>query len=270
MKTYIFPSVLMMLILICTSCEEVIDINLNSISPAMVFEAVHSKDEKCQVKLSYTSDYFTVEDSKTIDDAVVTLYDNLGQSEVLEFVADGTYIGKTMVGVENVNYTLSVLVDGNEYKAESFMFAESEILAIEYELWEDEEDEKEYNVTVTFKDNIEEHNFYMLEVTVNDELLRDQYYLVDDKHHTNTGQIEFEIDDVEISKDIIEQGSQVTIGLYSIDEDTYRFYYELNQTIDDGLLNSSTPFTPKSNFSVNILGHFSAWSYTSDAIVIAE
>jgi len=56
-----------------SSCEKVIDIDLNSSNPVLVAEGKIVKDSTVWIKLSYTTDYFNVEKAVFEENATVVL-----------------------------------------------------------------------------------------------------------------------------------------------------------------------------------------------------
>ena len=94
-----------------SSCEEVIEIDLNSAHPVLVAEGYMELDSVCSLRLTYTTDYFQQESPVLAEDAVVTLSDQSGASEILSYVGMGIYRGQTLRGTEFSEYTLSIETD---------------------------------------------------------------------------------------------------------------------------------------------------------------
>lgn len=246
-----------LMIVFLTSCEEVIDIDLNSSNPVLVAEGIIDNESPAWISLTYTTDYFETEQAKFEEGASVIISDNAGHSETLEYVSDGLYQGNNLIGNYNDQYTITILKDDIEYTASSKLFPPSEILSVSFEKNENLKpgQDESYMITINFKDDLLSQNFYMLKFWINGEVETSSYYLVDDAYYENTGEIEYSPFRLNF-----ELGDEVMIELYSIDEDTYVFYSELNDTGGGMMGGSSTPYNPESNFGSEVLGYFAAWT----------
>lgn len=239
------------------SCEEVIDIDLNSSNPVLVAEGVINTGSTAMVKLSYTTDYFDTEQAHAEENATIVISDNEGNSEILLHIADGLYLGSEIIGTSNNQYMVTIQNNGEEFEATSFLYPPSEILKVIFEKNETVKpgQNDSYNIITNFKDDTSSRNYYMFKYWINGEIETGSYYLIDDEYYENTGEIEyspmrpnFELDD------------EILIELYSIDEETYIYYSKLNDNGEGMMGGSSTPFTPTSNFGDEVLGYFAAWS----------
>lgn len=260
-------SVVVLMILSLVACEEVIEIDLNSSNPVLVAEGVIENELPAGIRLSYTSDYFDTEPTVVEKNATVVISDNEGNSELLEYDSDGVYRGKDLIGSIDKQYTITISKDDVEYEGSSTLFAPSEILAMSFEkssIKKPGEDESIYDITITFKDDSTTNNFYLIKYQSSGEEEEDAstYYLVDDDYYKNTGEIEYS--PFRLSFNL---GDEVTIELYSIDEDTYIYYSQMNDQ-GGGMGGSSTPFTPKSNFGSDVLGYFAAWSMVEQTTIV--
>jgi hypothetical protein len=110
-----------------TSCEKVIDVDLNTANPKPVFEAYMENDSTCYVKATWTSSYYNNTPSPVIANATMTLSDQNGNNEVLTYEGNGIYRGSGLIGTIGLTYTLSINLDGNNYSASSYMNPLTEI-----------------------------------------------------------------------------------------------------------------------------------------------
>lgn len=244
-------------IILLTACEEVIDIDLNSSDPVLVAEGVIDNESPAWIRLTYTTDYFETEQAKFEQGASVIISDNSGNSETLEYVSDGLYQGVNLIGINNDQYTITIIIDGVEYKASSKLFPPSEILSVSFEKNENQRpgQDESYIITIHFTDDPSTNNYYLFKYWINGEVETNSYYLVDDAYYENTGEIEYSP-----TRLIFELGDTVMIELYSIDKETYLYYSELNDTGGGMMGSSSTPYNPKSNFGSAVMGYFAAWT----------
>lgn len=247
------------MIVFLSSCEEVIDIDLNSSNPVLVAEGVIDNESPAWIRLSYTSDYFETEQANVEQYATVVISDNAGHSETLDYVSEGLYQGTELIGNYNDQYTITIVKDGFEYEASSSLFPPSEILSVTFEENENLKpgQDESYNIIMSFKDDPLINNFYLIKFQTSGEVEDDanSYYLVDDSYYESTGDIEYSPMRLNF-----ELGDEVMIELYSIDEETYIYYSQLNDTGGGMMGASSTPYNPESNFGSEVLGYFAAWS----------
>lgn len=252
-----------------SSCEEVIDVDLNSSNPVLVAEGNIFIGSQAFVRLTLTTDYFDQEETPLVENATVRLTASDGRSEVLDYKSDGVYIGRSILGKVGHSYTLSIEREGQNYDGATTLIAPVDIYDISFAENEfmspraNEETEVDYVMTMLFSDDPREDNYYMVKY-YNDGLGINDFDLVTDIFAEN---------------DTIEHSSFFTtfyegeyeVEVYSIDEDTYNFYSQLSDLDNGGM--GGTPYNPKSNFGSDVMGYFSALSWTSesgDVIVSTE
>jgi hypothetical protein len=257
--------VLLSILLILTSCEEVIDIDLNKSHPAFVVEAIICKDSVSIVRLTQTSNYFSLEELLVIDNAAIMVKSGENSSEDLSYLGNGYYIGNSITGTEDTNYEIEIIWDGSIYNGKSYMPAKTEIFsveAIETPSRPGDKSEKVFSINCKFGDNTEADEFYMIRFIQNGETLKDMYHLVPDYFAVN--------DTITYINWInsFENGDEVEIQVFSIDKSVFDYFMQLNEAIGGGMNMSSTPYNPKSNVSNGALGYFAAWAYDFRIIMI--
>jgi hypothetical protein len=251
------------------SCEEVVDIDLNSSDPAIVAEGYMEEDSVCFLKLSYTSDYFDNEPSLSIEDAIVRISTQGGAEEELDYMGNGIYSGLSMQGLINTDYTLHVVVDERSFTGSSKLMPPANILAINYEEVAfgppGQGDETPFALTVSFQNYKDQSDNYMLKFTRNGEAYGSLYNLVTDKYSLTSDTFQY------LSMRLpFYLGDEVAIAVYSIDEDAYSYYRQMNDINGGGMpMSSSTPYNPTSNMGEDILGYFTARSRI-DTIIVLE
>jgi hypothetical protein len=250
------------------SCEEVIEIDLNSSDPAIVAEGYMEEDSVCTLKLSYTSDYFDNESSLSIEDAIVRISTQGGAEEELDYMGNGIYSGLSMQGLINTDYTLHVILGVRSFTGSSKLMPPANILAIKYEEVTfgppGQGDETPYALTVSFQNYKDQTDNYMLKITRNGEPYGSLYYLVTDKYSLTSDTLQY------ISMMLpFYMGDKVALAVYSIDEETYGYYRQMNDINGGGMpMSSSTPYNPPSNMGEDILGYFSARSRIDSSFVL--
>ena len=107
---------------IITSCEKEIDLNLDDKSGQIVIEAnVTDQAGSYFVKITKSVAFTQANEYPAVENATVTLTDDLGQTEILEYIGNGSYQTSTFLGQSGRTYTLKVLAEGKEYLAQSKM-----------------------------------------------------------------------------------------------------------------------------------------------------
>jgi len=260
-----FLSIFVFAILL-TSCEEVINIDLKRAEKVIVAEGLIELGSNGWIRLSYSSEYFDGNKIDYIDNAAVTLSDNYGNSEMLQYKGNGMYLGNLLKGRPDRKYSLKIVVDNRSYTAESTLYPPAPIISVNFEeqLFQRPGDlTKSYSVVLKFMDNPFVDNHYMIQIQLNDTLENSSYILLRDSYYAVNGTIEYKP-----LRHRFVQGDSLIIGLYSIDKETYTYYNQLNDLKEAGMGASSTPYNPVSNFGTNVMGYFAAYSSSFQAAVV--
>ena len=107
---------------ILSSCEKVIQLDLNTITPQLVIQGnVYDQAGPYTVSISKTVNFDTPNIYPPVNNATVTISDNNGQSEELSQTTDGTYVTTNLQGIVGRTYTLDVKIDGKTYTSSSTM-----------------------------------------------------------------------------------------------------------------------------------------------------
>jgi len=252
----------MIALIAITSCEEIIEIDLNSSDPALVIEASLYKDSVSMVNLTKTANYFSVDEPSPIENASVTITSG-NISEELSYIGNGNYIGQSIIGTEGENYGVEILWNETTYAGSAFLPKQTEILALEVIRFQPPSPHAPLFLQIesTFLDDPEVENFYLLRYVQNDTLLSGQYFAFSDL---------MAIDDtISFTNPMVyfNPGDEVVLKIFSIDEPLYNFFVQLNDALSGGMAMSSTPYNPTSNIE-GAMGYFAAWSYDADTITI--
>lgn len=123
MKKYIYTLLIVVVTFSFISCEEVIDVKLDTTAPRLVIDAAlkweKGTDGKTQkIKLSTTTGYFNTEIPKV---SGATVFVTNSQNEIFDFTENvpqsGEYICTDFNPELNENYTLTVILNGTTYTA---------------------------------------------------------------------------------------------------------------------------------------------------------
>lgn len=267
MKRYIYP-----LLLACvsawifSSCQDVIDVNLNSVEPQLVIEGSVRMGNYAEVLITKTKDFDASNVYDPVTDARVVVSDSSGNSETLQADASGRFVASTIIGEERKTYYLSVMYNEKEYTSVTYMPPRVEIDSIT--IWKmalrDIPDPM-----VHFVDPVgAENQYYRYVLSINGEIPSSMYQLenrlistefVDGSIIRQVIFIEYENNG--ISDDPIRQGDVVGVEMQCIDKGVYTFF----ETLDNVRYSSANP---TSNIKGGALGYFGAYSFTYKDIVM--
>jgi hypothetical protein len=228
MKTF-FKYILLPFVLIFSSCEEVIDVNLDTDAPRLVVQAAINWEKgttgsQQQIKLTTTTGYFDTE-IPVVSGAIVMVTTDSDTFNFDEIDNTGVYECTNFVPVINQEYTLTIVNEGQTYTATETLKAVADVLNVSQN--------NEGGFTGT---NIEIKAFY------NDPENETNYYLYK-YYYANDNKIEFYADTdtffdgnsfFSISQNSeIEAGDELTITHYGISK-TYYNYMNILLTISGG------------------------------------
>lgn len=242
-----------------TSCEKVIDLDLNSGDPKYVIEGMVNKDSSVHtIRITRTLNFDENTSYPTVDNAVVSLQDNLGNATTLALVAPGTYQTSAYPGVEGRTYTLTVTVDGKTFTSSSTMPTHVPMDTITLADFGFGPTPTFYPIANRF-DPVGVRNYYRFDLYKNNEFVNG-IFLQDDQFS----------DGVEVLEPIFggdyESGDTLGLTLYCIDANVHKYFYTLS--VNAGGTGGATPANPESNFGSACLGYFSAQTKQTKSIIV--
>ncbi len=255
-------------ILICGlfSCQEVITIDLNSVSPKVVIEGhVDNYPGPYLIKLSTTTNYFGAAGFNPLSGATVIISDNAGHAETLHESSPGNYMTSTLVGTIGNTYTLSVTSSGKVYTSISTMPDTVSIDSISsaYRPGTPRNGNiGSYSVTLSFTDPTALGNYYGFRLYRNGILLND---LVDNRVISDK-LINGNAQHVRLRNSEMLFGDSVRVDLVCFDKNSYDFYNTLQGTLTAGGPFSAPSANPVTNISNGGLGSFGAYAYRKRTI----
>jgi hypothetical protein len=243
-----------------TSCEDVIDLELDNTDPRVVIEAITDMNtSSIEVDVSLTTDFFDESVPNVVTDASVTLINEAGDQTIIPVNAEGSYSLSPIDIVSGEKYTLEVVVDGETYTAETFAPFQVDIFAIDTLLEPPffEGGNPFFQCFYSWQDTPNEENHYQLRTFINDTLSGPLAIYDDDGLD---GQLF-----IRPLMALVEFGDTVRFQLLSIDKETYDYFVEFNAAVSQGF-NSTTPFNPQGNFDNDGLGYFGIRIYNEVSI----
>ncbi|MCW8981383.1 MAG: DUF4249 domain-containing protein [Altibacter sp.] len=233
-----------------SSCEDVIDVDLNESAPKLVIDAriiknIENDDAFARVKLSTTKPFFET-GTTHVNEAMVTITDANGIVYPLPNLGNGLYGLDPFIVEANTSYTLEVDYEGERYMA-------TEILepVVPLEFVEQRNDGgfsgEDIELKAFFNDPPNEENYYFFE-GLSDR--GDVYDTFNDEFFDGNRIFGF------YSVEDLETNDQVTFYLHGVDRNFYNFMFVLLQqstdqsdgpfetqpaTVRGNLVNTTTP-----------------------------
>lgn len=249
---------LLLLTLIFTACSKVIDVDLNSADPQYVVEGAVTKGETVhRIAITRTLNFDEVGPFPAVNNAVVTISDDAGNSEVLTLVEPGIYATANLLGVEGRIYTITVSVDGKVFTAQSTMpvqvpYTELTVFPVVF-------GSDTINTLIPQRvDPAGIANYYQFNTYQNGERL-EGIQIQDDEFTDGQEQLQ------PLFLGEFETGDTAKVTMFCIDKPVFKYFFSLDAS-NSG--NSSAPANPVSNFGKVCLGYFSARTSETHSVVI--
>ncbi|EAR01268.1 DUF4249 family protein [Maribacter sp. HTCC2170] len=253
MQNYIRTS-LLLLIVAFTSCEDVIDVPVQTAQTRLVIEASLDWEKgttgnEQSITLRTSTAFFDSSSTTAAAGASVTVTnDDSGAVFIFEDQNNGNYTTNEFVPVLGQPYALEVIHDGQTYLATETLTAVPDII----DLYQDTEDgfsDEDIELHVVFNDPPEEGNSYLFVFRKSGELLPDLEVGYDEFVNGNEIDWWYELEDDEDTdkNESLQPDDVVAIEMYGISE-AYKNYMEIliDQIGGVGLF-EATPVSVKGN-----------------------
>ncbi|MBQ4821213.1 DUF4249 family protein [Aquimarina sp. MMG016] len=234
--------------IICTGCEDVIEVDIPNGEPRLVIDAFFEKyvfedpvTVEGRIKLTLTSPFFS-NSVPPVSDATVFIT-NLNDNTVLNFEESseaGVYIPTTTtfeLPETNIDYELTVIHNNETYKATTQLIPTVPIDDIKQGdrvLIDGDETE----ILITFTDDSTRDDFYLLDFDFN------LYGTIEDRFVENDGTFSYFYEDMIAGQDL-------TVKLLGVDE---QFFNYMNIIIEQSDPDSGGPFqVPPASLRGNII-----------------
>lgn len=239
---------ILMLILVCSSCEEVVDVDLATAEPRLVVEASINWQKGTPgnvqtIKLSTTAGYFDTEIPKV---SGATIFITNSSNAVFHFVEEaepGSYVCNDFLPQINETYVLTVEYGGQTYTSTEKLLASPTITHVGQNneggiTGEDTE------VKFFFNDIPNETNFYFLEIRDPYKVIP-EYGVLEDRFFQNN-----EMFALYISGDL-QPTDTLSFRLYGVSQDYFNY---MDILLEQAGTTSAGPFsTPTSTVRGNIV-----------------
>lgn len=274
MRTYYKTSLaILTLAFLVSSCTEIIDIDINASDPEMVVEATIGMDEAAKVVLTRTIGLDDTNDFSKVENAVVTISDNEGNSEILTEEMPGVYKSKTMLGEVGRTYSLKVESDtkiiSSICKIPDYVAIDS--LSVINSIYPggggpmgNMQSADFYEINVTYTDPAEQKNYYRVLLFLNGVPLSGNNVYAD--RFTNGNQV---TNTLIMYNPEIKNGDKIMIEMECIDKSVFDYFESLGNSAM-GPRNSSSPANPYTNLTGGLLGFFSAHTVERREYVVVK
>ncbi|MHA6280702.1 DUF4249 family protein [Salinimicrobium sp. CAU 1759] len=153
----------MLIIFILLSCEEVVEVELETSAPRLVIEAsllfnAETESDLQIIKLSTTAPFFE-EDVPPVTGAMVKVTTGTGEEYIFEEANEGIYQNTDIVALPNLDYKLEIIYQGELYTATERFITTPGLQYVEQDLGGFSGGEYEFKVF--YEDPEESENFYL-------------------------------------------------------------------------------------------------------------
>ena len=253
------------LLMLVAACEEIIYIDLDHSSPAIVIEGkISNENEPSKVVVTRTMDYFNPSATPMVTGAIISI-SNGTEKHYYGEVSPGIYECSTMPGIPGTTYTLSVTAGDNTYTATSRMpeLVWIDSLALEY-IPGTRFSEPGYFIHCYFTDPPGTTNYYRMRNFRNG-AANSYIHILNDR--LSDGQdIHYFFFDVSF-----EAGDTAAIELHTINAASYDYLLTLfSVSAAYPSVTGSAPANPNTNFSNGALGYFSAFTVNAHVMIIKK
>lgn len=247
-----------------TSCEQIIELDLNENTSQIVIEGnITDQSGPYFVKITKSTPISEQNNPPTIDNAEVTISDDQGYSEMLEFIGNGVYQTKKLQGVSGRTYSLTVKAESKIYTAQSKMpvLVVLDSLKIVTSSFGGEID---YDFIPVYTDLASIGDHYRFILSINGKQMKSHFVLNDNIENGSVNSQHLQ----NIMELALIPGDEVTVQMQKIDTNVGLYYATLVQNTDTGPGGGATPSNPPNNISNGALGIFSAHTVQQRSAVI--
>jgi hypothetical protein len=241
------------------SCEDVIDLKLESIESRIVIEAtIDASNEIVTAKISKTNDFYENRNPEQVSSATLSLISESGDTYTFSESSPGNYLATNVITNPGETFDLLVEIDGVIYHASTQVPSPVKLDTIIQADFPNGPFSNEGDILLTcvWEDPKSEENFYRIRTYIDDIFQSDSYMVLNDAF-TGDGQ--------EIKASVAQgfyKNTRVVVELLSISESYYDYFFQLSSLSGDRS-GSPTPYNPKGNFSNEALGYFGAFISSS-------
>jgi hypothetical protein len=244
-------------LLLFTSCEDIIVLDLEEAAEQYVIEAnLNASDSSCRVKLSKTNTYYETNDFELIEGASIVLNLSNGNTYTLSEGASGNY---AVSGVEITPGDLAELsvslLSGESFSAESRCPNPTTLDSLTLVESPLPMANGGSQLLFHFQDPVNELSYYRVKAWKDQESV-EGYYLYDDENQDGAYLT------LPLFGTFFESGEMIRLQLMTVSEEYYNYFVQIQDVQTEGA-NAATPYNPKGNFGDGVLGNFGIYYSSS-------
>jgi hypothetical protein len=270
MQNIKYIPIIIAILMIINSCEEVIDVDLNNVNPQIVIEGeITDKVGPYFVKISKTGNFFEENKFPAISGAKIYISDSEGIIDTLTETSQGIYKTNKIIGKVGNTYKLKIELDGNIYESQAKMLNPTLIDSITYNFNSNtgpgQGKKGGYDLHCFFKDKPGIIDYCMIKLYVNG--IKDKSYFL------YTGKLnKDETVDYNRFRKRFEKNDTIKIELSNLEFQGFDYFSTLNDIMSSegmrGIVSTGTPANPNTNIKGGALGYFLAYTVSSDSVIV--
>jgi hypothetical protein len=237
------------------ACEDVIDVNLQTVSPRLTIEASLDWEKgtignEQTIKLSTSTPYFDTTSNASVNNASVIVINNNSLDEfVFTNQNNGEYTSTNFIPVINQSYTLEVIYNGEQYSATETLMPVVDIAEV-IQSNEGGFDNNSLDVNVLFDDPVDINNYYLIKFKEQGGLLPRLFDIDDEFRDGNRIKVFYEKDEDSDEEEFV-PGDIIDIDFFGISRDYFNYINLLILQSEGNGVFGQTPAIVKGN-CVNI------------------
>ena len=239
------------------SCEEVIELDLDTAEEQLVIEAtLNATDQVASVFLTRSNGFYDNALPTTISDATVLLSDAAGNTYSLAENSPGQYFAEQIEANPGDVFSVSITIEGQVY--ESFSEVPVPVSLEEIAIIENggppfpNDNDGDISLSILWNDPVGITNYYRVRSYIDGVFRANETYMVFTEEIIGDGK-EFDLP----VRDRFDEETMVEIELLSTSEAYYDYFLQVSMTVDSGGPGGgATPFNPSGNFGPGVLGYF--------------
>lgn len=251
--------------LLFSSCEKVIELELNDSESKLVIEGnITDQPGPYFVKLTKSVRFDAASQYPAVTNAVVVITDNTGNTDTLTHTSNGLYRTNTTQGAVGKSYYLTIEAEGKKYTAQSTMPVHVPLDSLRHNLFTFGGAARNTVIPV-YKDPPALGNNYRFIMYVNN--VMDKSYIVwnDNTENGAVNQRPIRSNDADLE---LTTGSLVRVEMQCLDKNSYTYFFTLAQQVGGGPGGGTTPSNPPNGITGGALGLFSAYTTQAKTIII--
>lgn len=235
-----------------SSCEDVVDVDLDTAPPKLVIDASikwekGTTGEIQKINLTTTTDFYSSSVPPATGAAVTVTNTSLSTPVTFQFVENGQtgeYVCSNFNPIINNEYSLTIIYKGVTYTSKSKLMPTPIIASTEQSVKPGIEGKDVYEIKFYWQDNGEEDNFYLVGAK-NTNIVYPEYGVLSDEFYQGNSMFAFYRDDE------LEKGDKIQFSLQGITEQ-YNNY--MNKLLNIAGTDGGNPFaTPPATVRGNIV-----------------